>query len=184
MVEQPVDDTESERASRRVRTRGLQDWAATPAAGSALTGGFYARLAGNREFGLRRIESLGVAKILSIAGGDGAAVPDGHGIHQTGPEGLWLAFDLRRVFQPAPSASRIGVPFADRRRVPFQKAVEPGIDLHLADSAAHPPVRSSAFTRPVSSESRVYAVGRRRVKVRERGRWEAAVRFAHARRAG
>ena len=33
-------------------------------------------------------------------------------------------------------------------------------------------------------ESRVYAVGRRRVKVRERGRWEAAVRFAHARPAG
>ena len=56
---------------------------------------------GGREFCFPRVDGLGVAKILSIAGGDGAAVPDGHVINQSVPEGLRLAFDLGRVLQPS-----------------------------------------------------------------------------------
>ena len=41
-----------------------------------------------------RVERFGVSKIFSVAGGDNQIVPHRHGVNQTVPQRLRLAFDL------------------------------------------------------------------------------------------
>ena len=62
------------------------------------------------------IESGGMPKIIDISGRDYGSMPDCHGINQTIPKRLRLAFDFRTMPQIGPNQGGIRIPIQDKRR--------------------------------------------------------------------
>lgn len=74
----------------------------TPRPASGVSAAFSNSTSSRGSLKMPRIKSLGMAEIFSIAGGHGTAMADRQCLNEAVPQRLWLAFDFRRVFQPAP----------------------------------------------------------------------------------